>query len=75
MSIEQPNQIESSPLNNREEAMLKELNEKTNSEYQLTEEGYNEAGRSKGIIEKLIELGGEDEENIKKRFLSISRNK
>lgn len=76
MNVEQPNlgQNESTPLNNREEFMLKELNEKTGSEHVLTEDGYNEAGRSAGIIEKLSALG-EDKEALKARFGAISRSK
>lgn len=76
MNIEQPNldQNESTPLNNRKEAMLRELNEKTGSTHLLTEKGYDEAGRSEGILEKLVALG-EDREELKAKFLSISRGK
>ena len=68
------NQNESAPLNYRQEAMLNELNEKTGSEHPLTQEGYNEAGRSNGIIEKLVAQGG-DKEALTAKFIAISRSK
>ena len=62
-------------LNNRQEAMMKELNEKIGSNFPLTEGGYNEVGRSQGIIERLAVSTGEDPKEIEKRFLAISRSK
>ena len=72
--MENLRQTEAIPLNERQIAMLKELSEKTGSEHPLTETGYNEAGRSNGIIEQLVS-NGEDKEVLKSKFLSISRNK
>ncbi len=76
MNLEKPSiQAESeNGLNNRQEFMLNYLNSQTGSAFPLNEEGYNEAGRSEGIIEKLGS-NEEDKEKLRIYFLSISRTK
>jgi hypothetical protein len=61
-----------SDLNNRKKAMVEKLNKETGSDHPLTEDGYAQAGRSQGIIDKLATTD-EEKENLKNDFLSISR--
>lgn len=71
-NVQTPEKIEE--LNNRQEQMLIYLNQVTKSDFPLTIEGYNEAGRSNGIINRLSTDAGE-RERLKQKFLLISREK
>ena len=62
------------PINNREEQMLVFLNHLTGSDHSLDSKGYNEAGRSTGIVNSLAP-NDELKEALKTMFLSITRSK
>lgn len=72
MNTEQPNHNEVIQLNNRQITMLLELNERTGSDHLPTVEGYNDAGRSEGILDKLV-ANGDDREELVKKFRTVPR--
>lgn len=61
-------------LNNRQEQMLVFLNHVTGSNHPITPEGYNEVGRSEGIV-NLLAPNEEIKKALRNMFASISRTK
>ena len=78
MGIEEQPNVENNesmePINHRQEQMIVFLNHVTGSDYSVDAEGYSEAGRSQGILEKLAP-NDELREGLSTMFGSISRNK